>query len=370
MKGASKVIVLVFVLLFILTSCFGVDGQIDQQTESPGTDTTGQVGQDKENGDNNQQHKNGQSLEEDIDLGLVRPNEAGKIMILMYHVIGEQEGEWSRTWQNFRQDLEVLYEKGYRLISLRDYLAGQIKVEAGYSPVVITFDDGTQGQFNIIEQDGRKIVDPKCAVGIMEAFYEQHLDFGLEATFYIYYPVPFRQKDLIGYKLNYLVNKGMDIGNHTYGHANLGSQDVHGIQFQLGRMVAETKAFLPDYEVNSLALPYGANAKEEYREYVYSGSYQQTEYRNDGVLLVGSNPAFSPVDRRFDARRIPRIRATNDPAINTDMYDWIAYFEENPQQRYVSDGDENKVTVPRQMEDTVDLKRLGGRELRVYDIEP
>jgi peptidoglycan/xylan/chitin deacetylase (PgdA/CDA1 family) len=368
MKGASKVIVLIIALLIVLTSCSGVGGQVGQPDKNPGADTADPAGQDIEGRqDDEQQHE--EQRPDDIDLSVVKPNEAGKIMILMYHVIGENEGEWSRTWQNFAQDLEVLYEKGYRLISLKDYLAGQINVEAGYSPVIITFDDGTQGQFNIIEKDGQKIVDPKSAVGIMEAFYEQHPDFGLEATFYVYYPVPFRQKELIEYKLNYLIEKGMDIGNHTYGHADLGSQDAQGVQYQIGRMVAETNAFLPDYQVNSIALPYGANAKEQFREYVYSGNYQQTEYRNDGVLLVGSNPAFSPVDSRYDPGRIPRIRATNDPAISTDMYDWIEYFEKNPQQRYVSDGNQDVITVPRHAVHTVDRQRLGDKELRVYDIE-
>ncbi len=308
-------------------------------------------------------------LREEIDYLSIRPNEMGKIMILMYHVIGDSEGEWSRKRNNFKRDLEVLYEKGYRLISLRDYISNNIDIEAGCTPVVITFDDGTQGQFNIIQNNGNNTIDPKCAVGILEDFYKKRPDFGLKATFFVYYPVPFRQKDLVEYKFKYLVERGMDIGNHTYGHANLGQLDAAGIQEQLGRMALETEKYLPGYNVNTLALPYGANAKEQYREYVQRGEYEGFEYQNDIVLLVGSNPAPSPVDKKLDLRRVPRVRATDDPAISTGMYDWLDYFDKNPHERYISDGDPNTVVIPRGMESGVDGERLGDRELIIYDLE-
>jgi hypothetical protein len=369
MKKLVTVVTLIIAVVLILTGCTKNSRDVVNPSEDPAagvTEPSDSKGREP-SGENPDENAPGQSNQ--IDLKAVKPNEAGKIMVLMYHVIGESEGEWSRRWENFRKDLEVLYEKGYRLISLNDYLENNIRVEAGYTPLVITFDDGTQGQFNIIEKDGRLVVDPKSAVGIMEDFYNRHPDFGLEATFYVYYPIPFRQKEFVEYKLKYLVGKGMDIGNHTYGHANLGTLDGEGVQYQLGKMVADTKKYLPEYEVDSLALPYGANAKEQYREYVYRGSYQGIGYENKGVLLVGANPATSPMDKRFDPYRIPRVRATDDPAISSDMYDWLEYFDENPEERYISDGDETVVTVPREMEARVDSQKLGGKKLRVYDPE-
>src|SRR5680860_778944 len=72
-------------------------------------------------------------------------NELGQVMILMYHKIGSPENEWMRTPQNFRQDLMNLYENGYRLVNLLDYVNGNIDIEAGKSPVILTFDDATLG---------------------------------------------------------------------------------------------------------------------------------------------------------------------------------------------------------------------------------
>jgi len=91
-----------------------------------------------------------------IDLNL-KPNEAGKIMVLMYHNIGNEEKEWTRTPANFLKDLNTLYEKGYRPISLKEYVTGQITTEQGYTPVVITFDDGNLNNFQYLDSG---LVDP------------------------------------------------------------------------------------------------------------------------------------------------------------------------------------------------------------------
>jgi hypothetical protein len=48
------------------------------------------------------------------------PNELGEIMVLEYHRIGDNEGEWVRSRDNFRRDLQTLYEKGYRPVLMRD----------------------------------------------------------------------------------------------------------------------------------------------------------------------------------------------------------------------------------------------------------
>ncbi|MEA4849223.1 MAG: hypothetical protein VB106_18465, partial [Clostridiaceae bacterium] len=165
---------------------------------------------------------NGEEKAGQVDLKAIKANENGQIMILMYHGISDKEAEWVRTADNFRKDLEVLYDKGYRLISLKDYIENDIRTEAGYTPFILTFDDGAKNNFNMIEENGEKKIDPDCAVGILEEFKKEHPDFGSGGSFFVYYPIPFRQKELIKEKYEFLIANGYDIGNHSYSHENLG----------------------------------------------------------------------------------------------------------------------------------------------------
>ncbi|MCL5046884.1 MAG: hypothetical protein M1598_08910, partial [Actinobacteria bacterium] len=52
-----------------------------------------------------------------IDLAKVKPNELGEIIILEYHGIANKEERWARQYENFRKDLETLYNQGYRLLA-------------------------------------------------------------------------------------------------------------------------------------------------------------------------------------------------------------------------------------------------------------
>src|SRR4029453_14692943 len=61
------------------------------------------------------------------------PNELGRGMILGYHKIHNPEGRWTRTPENFKRDLTRLWERGYRLVALTDYLDGKMTLPAGTS---------------------------------------------------------------------------------------------------------------------------------------------------------------------------------------------------------------------------------------------
>ncbi len=114
-----------------------------------------------------------------------RPNELGRIMILEYHKIDHPEERWTRTPANFRRDLEMLYARGYRLVALGDVLDGRIAVPAGTTPVVLTFDDSSPGQFRYLESNGSVELDPQSGMGILESFANERPDFGRSATFYV-----------------------------------------------------------------------------------------------------------------------------------------------------------------------------------------
>ena len=55
-------------------------------------------------------------------------------MILEYHKIDHPEARWTRTPENFKRDLQRLWERGYRTVALTDYLDGKIALPAGTTP--------------------------------------------------------------------------------------------------------------------------------------------------------------------------------------------------------------------------------------------
>src|SRR5881396_1048570 len=83
------------------------------------------------------------------------PNELGRVMVLEYHKIDYPEERWTRTPENFRRDLETLYARGYRLQSLNGLIEGKITVPAGTTPIVLTFDDSSPGQFRYLVNNGK-----------------------------------------------------------------------------------------------------------------------------------------------------------------------------------------------------------------------
>jgi len=298
-----------------------------------------------------------------IDLSKM-PNEAGKIMVLMYHNIGSVEKEWVRTPENFIKDLTTLYEKGYRPISLTDYVTGHIAVEQGYSPVVITFDDGNMNNFEYLE-DGT--IRKDCAVGLLMDFHGKHPDFPLEATFFLDGRIPFRQKALISQKLDFLTEQGMDIGNHTKTHENLKDLTANGIQEQIGAQAQFLSESIhrEDYVINTLALPFGGRPKDEsLKKYLGTGLYDGLAYENIAILNVGWKPGYSPYDLRFDRESIPRVRASEMKVDQVGLYNYIAYFDKNPRERFISDGVAEIITIPEDQKGQI--KPLAEKEIYTY----
>ncbi len=288
----------------------------------------------------------------------LKPNEAGQVMVLMYHRFGDTEGTWQRTWENFRRDLETLYEEGYRLISIKDYLNNTIDLPAGYSPVILTFDDGYSNQFSVVKDGDEWQLNMQTAVGIMYEFYLENPDFGLEGIFYVN-SQPFNGGNWEE-AVKFLVNElGMDIGNHTRTHINLSKNTPERIQQEVGGLVKDFKEVLPDYEVDSLALPFGANPPQGVS---LSGEYDGIKYENRGVLLVGANPAPAPIAKKYNPLKIPRIRADEE-----NLYKWLNYFKENPHLRYVSDGDPDIIKVPSDMVESISEEALKDSRVKVYD---
>lgn len=315
--------------------------------------------------------KNSQNEVNVIDYSQIKPNECGQIMVVMFHNFIETytkgDKEYTTTFSEFEKLLDNLYEKKYRLVSLTDMLNNNIDVPAGCIPIVFTFDDGTAGELNLIEKDGKLVANPKSAVGIMEAFNIKHPDFGLKGTLYVNLGIKttFQGAGTMADRLNYLIDKGFEIGNHTKTHVSL--PDVKTAQKILEEVGGNQKLMnelVPGYAFNSFSLPFGG-ASKDLKEYVIQGNYEGTEYKHQAIMLVGANPAPSPVSVKFNPLALPRVRATGITKVECDLSWWLDALSKGSSQ-YISDGNANTVTVPKEKQQNVDMAKLNGKQLVTY----
>jgi hypothetical protein len=273
------------------------------------------------------------------------PNELGKVLILEYHLIStEGPAEWKRPADAFRGDLEMLYRAGYRALSLSDYIQGKIDLPARTHPVIFTFDDSSPGQFRYLVRNGKKEIDPDCAVGMFIEFKKRHPDFGMKASFFVLPGAKephklFGQPEFETDKLKELAALGFEIGNHTLWHANLKKYNLQVIRKQLAVPVQAIQAAVPGYKVHTLALPFGVYPKE--LAWAVDGSYENVTYHNDAILRVSGGPAPSPFRTGWDPLHLPRIQV-----YGKELERLIRYFEAHPNEIYTSDGKADTVSFP------------------------
>jgi peptidoglycan/xylan/chitin deacetylase (PgdA/CDA1 family) len=294
------------------------------------------------------------------DLASVKPNELGLVPIYVYHLFGDKETPYMRTPANFRKDLERFYANGYRTIKLSDYLDGEIDLPAGASPMVLTFDDSSPNQFRLVERNGKLVVDPNCALGILESFAEKHPDFGHNSTFYILPAADpphnlFGQDEYQKQKLDYLLAGGYELGNHTLWHQNLGAVGDAEVQRQIGQAVEWIRGIAPSARLDTIALVQGAWPKS--KQLAITGSYKGETYRHRAVMMAWGEPAY-PFDHvKFNAYAIPRVQGVQQML---DLY--IRMLDASPEMRYVSDGNSRTLTFPTEQKTNYD-PRKGATEI-------
>lgn len=302
-------------------------------------------------------------LKNAIDTESIRPNELGEIMILMYHRIGDEDTEYDRSVESFKKDLEVLYKNGFRTVSMQDYIDSHFDIPAGTTPVVLTFDDGDPSHFRVARNDrGELIPDPNCAVGILDAFSKEHPDFGRNAIFYLN-AYAFGEPEYLEWKLRYLLENGYETGNHTFGHEFLNSLDARGVQESIGKNVSYYKNLVPEIEMNSIALPYGILPVEELEHYVVAGEYRGQQYENKVALLVGWRPTWPLYTAGIHPEGINRVQCGS---MEFQMYWWLDIYESAPENRYISDGVPEIITIPRSWEAELDTEKVDMERVHRY----
>lgn len=323
----------------------------------------------EQTGNSTDENTEQQNTAPSIDLNEVKPNETGRIMVVMFHNFVEEykkgDKAYTTTFSAFEKLLDTLYTMDYRLISMNDYLNGNIDTPAGCIPMVFTFDDGTAGQFNLIEENGTFVVNPRSAVGILEEFNKTHPDFGTRGTFYINLGnQTFSGAGTVAQRLEYLKGKGFELGNHTYTHINLKeTKSAAKIQEEIGGNQKKMFELIPDYTFATFSLPYGAPSKD-LTQYVIKGEYEGVKYENLAIMEVGWDPAPSPFSIKFDPLSTHRVRSSGITPVDQDLAWWLDNQKRDKQ--YISDGNSATVAVPESYIEYVDQARLNGRSLITY----
>ena len=299
-----------------------------------------------------------------LDYETLKVNELGNVPIMMYHGIHDvtdnkytggnvDKDGYQRTKEAFINDLEFYYQNGYRMIRLNDYVNGIINVEAGLSPIIITFDDGLANNIKVtgLDENGDIIIDPNCAVGILEEFKKKYKDFNVTATFFVNGGL-FNQSKYNEKILNWLVENGYDIGNHTYSHVDFTTVDKEKTVKEVGLLYNLLDKYIPNKYVNIIALPFGSPYDKYHENFssIMKGIYNDKQYENIAALRVGWEAEYSPFNKSFDKTFLKRIRAYDN---NGEEFDIEMNFKILKNNRYISDGDKDKITIPKDKENSI-----------------
>jgi len=277
------------------------------------------------------------------DPGKLAPNHMGKIPVLEYHVIGgTADAQYTRTVASFKADLEDVYKRGYRPITIAQMLDKNFSdVPDGMSPVVFVFDDASPSQFSYIEQNGQLTIDPNSGIGIWEDFMKTHPGWKNRATFCMLNGAAAghnffgdspkfggQKKEWRFQKVKWLADQGFELCDHTVWHMMLNKYPDDKVQGQIaGNMMAIDSA-VPGYKIRTLALPYGLWPKN--RQLAWQGTWtdpktgQAHPYHFDAVLEVSGGPTESPYDPAFNPHSIKRIEA-----IKNDIHQTLDKLDKN-----------------------------------------
>ena len=292
------------------------------------------------------------TAEPPVDPAEVGADELGVVPVLMYHQLREDGGSvYDMTPEEYRAELEWLFEEGFRPITTSQLARGEIDVPAGTMPVVLTYDDSTASQAQLTD-DGE--LDPDTALGILVEIAARYDDAGPRASVYVISGSLFGGTAAGEQVLEVLHGHGMELGNHTHTHPSLASIDADSVREELATNVAVVTDLVPDAEVTTLSLPLGI--WPDPRELAVAGSFASVgDYEHEGVLLVGSNPAPSPFHAEFDALAIPRIRTSVDADAEYESAWWFEVIASSERWRpYVSDGNPATISFPADRADELD----------------
>lgn len=250
-------------------------------------------------------------------------NPQGRIPVLEYHLVVDEDGTYAVSRERFRSELTLLYDRGYRPVSMDEFLTGRFPLAPGQSPALFVFDDASPSQFRYIDEGGRLTIDSTSALGLWLDFASTRPDWRNRGVFCLLSGAAagrsfFGDKGIEGQqsawrfpKLRQLDSLGFDLCNHTLWHARLDKYPDAFVQEQIARGQLAIDSAVPGYRVRAFALPLGKWPKN--RRLASQGEWRDpksgrvTRYSYDAVFEVAGGATRSPHDPAFDPHSIARI---------------------------------------------------------------
>lgn len=263
-----------------------------------------------------------------------------KVPILMYHRFIPQGGEYATAYKihlsDFDGHLSTLYDAGFSLISLSDWVQGSIHVPEGRRPLIITIDDLFYADQLSLDEQGQPA--SYSGVGRLWQFSQEHHDFNFHVGLFFnlgdksytnryangsFYVEGDWRKDRAE-AIVWGVENGAIPMNHFYNHPFLNKLSPTEIQWELeenDRALREAltlagKQAIAEALPNILALPYVVwpatqAGKQVLFDYVSpEGAPVTAILEADDAYHAKLFP--SPYSTEYDPWHVPRINGTWD----------------------------------------------------------
>lgn len=264
-----------------------------------------------------------------------------QVAVLLYHrFIPDSALPYSTTVKtrlgDLKNDLQRLYDAGYSLIPLEDWLNGNLVLPAGRRPLILTMDDLFFADQIFLDPDGQPAAD--TGIGVLWRFSQAHPDFGFSVALFPnlgdkYYAnerlngrfvLGENWQDSLAKAIVWCIDHNAMVYNHTYNHPRLDLTPGDKLIWELNQNDVTLNSYLtragrqdliPKLD-NLVALPFSIwpssdAGKKVLEQYVSpEGKPVQAIFEADYAVRPRYMPA--PYLPTFDRYHLPRMEGLND----------------------------------------------------------